>query len=262
MKRSLRFSIAIAITAGLISGAANAFGPNGHRIVAQIAQINLTPKAKTELLRISKGLPLARLSTWPDEIRSDPSWRRASPWHYVSIEDNETWKTVKRSPKGDVLEALDRFEAQLRDNSLSDEKKWQALAFYIHFLGDLHQPLHVGHSYDRGGNDVKVNWFGESSNLHRVWDSQLIENQQLSYTEYVEFLPVTQQQRVDWSKGSYQDWATESKNMRDQAYQFEKADNGEVYLSYRYVFKHRDQVELRLKQAGIRLAVKLNQIFN
>ena len=85
------------------------------------------------------------------------------------------------------------------------------LRLLIHIVGDVHQPLHVGRKGDRGGNDIKVTWFGESSNLHKIWDEGLIDNQQLSYTEYVNAINfTTPQQRAEWQKDPFEKWFYES----------------------------------------------------
>ncbi|MBB1361155.1 S1/P1 nuclease [Shewanella sp. SR44-4] len=242
---------------------AKAFGQLGHRIVGQIAQANLSPTAQQKINQLTGGESLAQMSTWADEIRSDNAWDRAAPWHYISIEDDESWKTVKRNADGDIIESLQRFEKILVNPKVSQQEKWQALAFYVHFVGDIHQPLHVGHSHDKGGNTIKLKWFGEHTNLHTVWDSKLIEQQQLSFTEYSDFLMrISEQQRKMWSGQSYYQWADESKVLRQRAYQLEQNYQGEDDLRFNYVFTHKPIIEQRLQQAGIRLAEKLNAIFN
>ncbi|GLP95069.1 S1/P1 nuclease [Paraferrimonas sedimenticola] len=255
----------IFILLGTLFFHANGFswGQDGHRIVAEIAESQLNDKARDAISEIVGRQKLAILSTWPDEIRSDKAYDYTHPWHYVSLNDDESIYTLEnRNPKGDILEALYRFEKQLKDPELTQEQQWQALAFYIHFVGDIHQPLHVGNRYDRGANDVKVKWFGEDSNLHRVWDSQLIDYYGLSYTEYVSFIDIAPESTIaEWVKASYEDWANESKTMRSQAYKLEQNQKGETDMGYKYAYWNRKDMELRLVQAGHRLGAKLNEIF-
>lgn len=156
--------------------AAFAWGPNGHRIVGRIAENHLTDEASRAVACLIGPESLAQVSTWPDEIRSDPAWKKSAPWHYISIDDGETLTTTQRDPAGDVLEALQRFEAALRDPQATPDAKREALKFLVHFVGDVHQPLHVGRRDDLGGNRVEAFWFAEKTNLHSVWDFQLIEN--------------------------------------------------------------------------------------
>jgi hypothetical protein len=97
--------------------------------------------------------------------------------------------------QGDSVTALAQFKATLLDKDASLEQKQLALRFIVHIIGDLHQPLHAGNGTDRGGNDVKVRFFWEDSNLHRVWDSQMLDRRQLSYSEWADWLgrKITQQ---------------------------------------------------------------------
>jgi len=242
-----------------------AWGATGHRVVAELAEQNLSPKAKAGIANIigEKNL-LAELADWPDQIRSDDdNWGHTAPWHYISIDDHEHFgDDLKRSDKGDILEALGRFEAVIRDDAASEEERWQALAFYVHFVGDIHQPLHVGNRTDRGGNDVKLMYFGEPSNLHKVWDSGMIGTVGLSYSEYVRFLDdVIAEEQAEYAAASYVDWAQESKDLRPQVYKLETNRDEEVDLGYKYNYWNRSTMDQRLRKAGYRLAGKLNEIF-
>ncbi len=236
---------------------ATAWGPNGHRAVGQVAENHLTPEARAALEELMGHESLARAGTWPDEIRSDPAWNRASPWHYISIDDDETLETTERNPRGDVLEAMERFEAVLRDPAASREDKVVAVRFLTHFVGDVHQPLHVGRRGDRGGNEIVVLWFGEPSDLHAVWDHEMIESQRLSFTELVRFLDHPAPEQVAaWQAAGYREWIAESFALRDQVY-----DLGDRRLGYEYSFHNMPTVERRILQAGVRLAGLLNSIF-
>jgi len=117
-------------------------------------------------------------------MRSDPAWHHASPWHYVNIGDDETYETAQKNPEGDVVEAIQRLTGVLRDSQATPQDKVVAVKFLVHFVGDIHQPLHVGRHDDQGGNTIQVQWFGAPSNLHKVWDEQLIEAQKLSFSEF------------------------------------------------------------------------------
>lgn len=243
---------------------AQAFGQNGHRIVAQIAENELDKRTRRKLKAISGVDSLAELSTWPDFVRSDPSWYLASPWHYMSLADEQSFADYKAPPQGDILTALVQFEAVLRDPKAKQTALRQALAFYVHLVGDLHQPLHVGRAEDRGGNDIEVLWFGERSNLHRVWDTDLIDQRKLSFTEYVNFLAFDKDTPLaQWRCGSYRDWAAESKALRAQVYNFgPQRDEETPSLSYNYIFTNRAALDQRLQQAGVRLAAMLEAIFS
>lgn len=252
--RPLAAVVCLALAFG--TSPAAAWGPNGHRAVGQIAEDHLTPQARAALEELMGNESLARAGTWADEIRSDPAWNKASPWHYISVDDDETLATTERNSRGDVLEAMERFEAVLRDPAASREEKVIAVRFLTHFVGDVHQPLHVGRRGDRGGNEIVVLWFGEPTDLHALWDSDMIESQKLSFTELVRFIDhPTPEQVAEWQAAGYRDWIVESFALRDQVY-----DLGDRRLGYEYMFHNMPIVERRLLQAGIRLAGLFNSV--
>ena len=242
------------------------WGLNGHRIVAAVAENHLTPEAKKQVQKLLKGQPMARVSVWADEARGKKKWSFTRTWHYTTIPEGETYKKAEKHKDGDVITALRKYEAVLRSNSAAAEEKTIALKFFIHFAGDVHQPLHVGNGKDRGGNDVKVDWYNEKDvRLHSVWDSHIIRHTELSYTEFVDFIDrATQSQIEDWQNSTYTDWAMESYEVRDMVYNFRPArsSNERPYLSWDYRNAAVPIIEERLLKAGIRLAGVLNDIFS
>lgn len=153
-----------------------AWGGEGHRIVAAIAQTQLSPGARMEigqLLAQEPGATLESISTWADEVRS-PSTAR---WHYVNIERQAACNySVQRDCAGDqcVVEAIRRQSAVLASPA-SSGARLQALKYLVHLVADVHQPLHAGHADDRGGNQYQVQTGGHGTNLHALWDSGLID---------------------------------------------------------------------------------------
>jgi hypothetical protein len=134
------------------------------------------------------------------------------------------------------------------------------LRLLIHFIGDVHQPLHVGRKSDMGGNTIKVSWFRESTNLHSVWDSYLVEFQQLSYTEYKKAIDHTSaMQRKKWQAQPMVQWFYESYQVSEKLHT--EITQPEMRLSYQYNFRHIDTVNERLLKGGVRLAGLLNEIF-
>ena len=237
------------------------WGKTGHRIVGELAQRNLSAKTLKSIKELAGTEDLSRLSTWPDEIRSDPKMGYTVPWHYVSVPNGKSYFDQKRAKEGDLIEALFRFEDILRDPKETKENKLSALKFMIHMTGDLHQPLHVGLAEDRGGNSVKVKWFKSETNLHTLWDEELIEFEKLSFTEYANYLNhYSKDEKKDWEKGTFMDWAKESQELRPKVYDFNGTDVPN--LSYEYSFKVKPIIEMRLKQAGLRLSYVLNKIFS
>lgn len=240
-----------------LPGPAAAWGPTGHRVVGQIAENHLSADARRAVEALIGPEGLAEAATWADEIRSDPAWDKASPWHFISIDDGETLEATQRAPEGDVLWAIHHFSDVLVSPDASHEEKAEALKFLVHFVGDVHQPLHVGRRADRGGNSVRVTWFGRSTNLHQVWDSEMIDHEGLSFSELARFLDhPTEEQVAAWRASTPEDWVRESFALRAKVY-----DLGDGKLGYAYAYHEFPVVRERLLQAGVRLAGLLDEIF-
>lgn len=266
----------------LVSGVYG-WGLRGHRVVGRIAENHLQPAAAQMVQDLLQGENLARVANDADHLRSDTAWACAAPLHYASVEEGDIYQTSAKNPKGDIVQALLYFEAQLRDKETPHERRVLALKWMAHLIGDLHQPLHIGRSCDRGGNSVEVLWFEKKSNLHKVWDSEFINDEELSYTEYADFLDRAQAGAAGLSAGSYSDWADEApivraelyschgkdgccatgKNCRDDTKVFGSCGAEAAFvprLAYAYAEKNRKLMERQLYRAGLRLAAVLNAI--
>ncbi|HEU5291713.1 MAG TPA: S1/P1 nuclease [Cyclobacteriaceae bacterium] len=239
-----------------LSLSAMGWGATGHRVTGYIADKHLSKKARQAMERILGQQSLAMASTWMDDVKSDSTYDKYEDWHWVTIEDNETYDQTKKNPKGDLIYALEKIISELKSKKLSPKEETERVKMLIHLIGDLHQPLHVGRA-DRGGNDVKVTWFGGNSNLHRVWDSDMIDGTRLSYTELAESLykPTAAEVKA-WQSNSVRDWAKESIALRKQVY-----DIGDGKLGYQYQYKYFNIARDRMAQAGVRLAGLLNAIY-
>lgn len=257
-------SLSLAVTLATVIAPASpalAWGAIGHRITGAIADENLSGVARAQVRLLLGTEDLAEAATWPDDMKSDPApfWQKqASPWHYVTVREGDAYAPSDAPPEGDAMTALTRFTATLRDPKASLEDRRLALRFIVHIIGDLHQPLHAGGGDDRGGNDVKVTWFGNQTNLHSVWDSGLIEQRSLSYSEYAGWLSrkITPEQVVAWNVRDPQIWVAESIALRKTIYPTNPV------ISWDYAYQHRAEVDDRLEHAGIRIAAYLNWIFD
>lgn len=240
-----------------------AWGVLGHRIVGQIADSYLTPKAKQEIKKILGNESIAIASNWADFIKSDSTMGYISPWHYVDVDGGmsheEFMKYLKNDTATDAYTKLSFLIKELKNKHLSLEKKKMYLRLVIHIVGDIHQPLHVGHVDDQGGNKIKVAWFGTPTNLHTVWDSRLIDFQQLSYTEYSNAINfTTKQQKISWQNQPLNEWIFQTYQIAQMVYADIKPDDK---LSYLYSFKYIDILNNQLLKGGIHLAGLLNQVF-
>ena len=232
------------------------WGKTGHRITGKIAETYLTKNAKTQIKKLMGHHDLSRMSNWADEIKSDPDWKIANDWHWCTIPDGELYEKDKHS--GKAVEKVNDFISILKNKKSKKEDRQIALKFLIHLIGDLHQPMHVGNGIDRGGNDIKLKWFNAPTNLHRIWDSDLINLQELSYSEYSDYLMLNEDRGKirKWQGDDVLIYIHESRDMRTQCYDF----SGEN-LKWEYFYKHKNLLEKRLLQGGVRLSGELNRIF-
>jgi hypothetical protein len=237
---------------------AASWGLTGHRVIADIAQLYLTKKARKEIVKVLGTESLVDVANYMDFIKSDRQYDYMSTWHYVTIPDGETYATITREPKGDIIWAINKFIGELKSDTLTLDEAQFAVKCLVHLVGDIHQPLHVGNGLDRGGNDIKIKYFWQSSNLHRIWDSGIIDGQNLSYSEWtLKLNHISKKQVAEWQAASVIDWAGESMELRASAYNYGEQKN----LTYRYNYDHIEELEERLIKAGIRLAGILNDIY-
>ncbi len=241
----------------------NAWGVLGHRIVGQIAESYLTPSAKKEIQKILGTETIGMAANWADFIKSDSTMSYLSPWHYIDIKGGLSHADVisylKNDTATDAYTKLNFLIKELKNKNLLPDKKRMYLRLIIHIVGDIHQPLHVGHPEDKGGNDIKVTWFGSVTNLHSVWDSRLIDFQQLSYTEYTNAINhSTKSQRVAWQKQPLAEWIYQTYQIAQNVYNDIKPDDK---LGYVYNYKYIDILNRQLLIGGNHLAALLNEIF-
>jgi len=233
------------------------WGVTGHRATGWIADQYLSAKAKKKIQAVLNQESLAMVSTWMDEIRSDSTYNHTADWHWVTVETGKTYDESPKNPNGDVIMTLERLITELKSHKLDKKKEAEALKMLVHLVGDIHQPLHVGCCDDQGGNKTKVKWFRNDSNLHRVWDSEMIDDTKLSYTELAMSLGKPDKVTVaQWQKASVRDWANESMSYRKEVYDIKDGN-----LSYKYGYLHFQSAKDRMLKAGVRLAGILNQIY-
>lgn len=233
------------------------WGPTGHRATGEIATRYLNKKAAKVIERILAGQSLAMASTWMDEVRSDSTFDYMTDWHWVTVPEGQTYEQTVKNPKGDIIQTLQRVIRELKTKKLSEREQVQHIKILIHLIGDIHQPLHVGALPDKGGNDIKVTWFQNNSNLHRIWDSDMIDDSRLSYTELARSLNrPDEKELLSWQRSPITDWARESQSYQQNVYNY-----GNGRLGYRYAYVNYPIVRHRLLQAGVRLAGVLNDIY-
>lgn len=241
------------------------FGFEGHKIIATIASHHLSAAAREQVTALLGGDPTTTMvivSTWADEIRSDSTYDYARPYHYVNLPpDAKSYVPERDCPdQACVVGAIEHYRDVLANPSVSVAEKQEALKFLIHFVADLHQPLHAGLKVDRGGNDIPVVFQGETSNLHRLWDYLLIDTRQRSVEEYAHQLDqdIKRWDQLRWSRGSPETWVMESSKLA-QNYAYPLPEDGRITPEYQQ--KALTILDMQMQKAGIRLAAILNQIF-
>ena len=235
------------------------WGKNGHRATGQIAQEYLTRKAKKKIDKILKGQSLAFVSTFADEIKSDRKYNKYYSWHYINMGLDENYETAEKNPQGDLVTGINECIAVLKNKNSSEEAKEFHLKMLIHFVGDLHQPMHIGRKEDKGGNTVQVQWFGRGTNLHRIWDTNMIDDWEMSYIELANNAKdLSKKQIKAIEKGSLEDWVNEVHGLTIEVYKSVKVGEN---VRYKYSYEHFGTVRTQLQKGGIRLAKILNEIF-
>lgn len=255
------FLIAALLLSILSFASVEDWGKTGHRTTGEIASHYLSKKTKRKIEKILDGKSLALVATFGDDIKSDNRYRKYSPWHFVNLDKEQTaYSAEKANPKGDLIYGIQKCVSVLEDKHASKEDQIFYLKMLIHFVGDLHQPLHAGRAEDKGGNDIQVRWFNKGTNIHRVWDSQMIDSFKMSYTELADNeADLSKKQIKAIAAGTPIDWMYESKALSDKIYA--SVDVGEK-LSYRYMYVWFPVVREQLQKGGIRLAKVLNEIFD
>lgn len=233
-----------------------------------MAEARLNPGARravSELLL--KGDTLVDISTWADQDGHD-AVPGSAPWHYVNVPITATHYEDRFCSNGNcVVAKIKHFRSVLTDRRAPLRERQRALLFLVHFVEDVHQPLHVGDNHDRGGNLTQIQFLGEGTNLHRLWDSGLIneiDRNERAWVERIEPL-LTRENIRAWSRGSVEDWVNESLEDAKSAYFFPAGarrpmESGKL-LGKDYVTFARPILERRLAQAGVRLANELNHLF-
>jgi len=235
------------------------WGQTGHRAIGAIAQEHLSRKAQRQIDELLNGATLALVATYADEIKSDKKYDMYKPWHYINFPLGTRYSGEPTSEKGDIAQGIATCVTKLKSRNTPKEEKVFYLKLLVHLVGDLHQPLHIGQADDLGGNRFSVKWFGRKTNLHRVWDSQLIESYQMTYSELASNRSrLSSQQIAQTQKGSVADWIRETRQLTMDVYEHTDKD---ASLGYGYRYRYMDTLRGQLQKAGLRLAVLLNDIF-
>jgi len=275
----------------VLPGSACAWGGEGHRMVGAIADRLLKPEARRHVLalleddRLADGQPsgrrtLAEIANWADEIK-DRSWgRRRGAWHYDNIPLCEVADASLYCPKGSCASAqLSRHLRMLAAATQPLRRRTRALKWVVHLVGDIHQPLHAATHHDRGGNTVKVSFFGQRDdpphaaiNLHAIWDLHMVRRLILDRggERAIVSAGIRAKDEAAWEQGSISDWVNESHalaatvvyRMLPVAFSCSRGIAGVLPIDQEYYARTAPVVESQIRKAGIRLARVLNEVLS
>ena len=261
----------------LLAPSAMAWSALGHRLVGELAQRHLSPAANAEVATLLAGEPdptLAGVATWADTLRaSDPDrFKATSRWHYINTPAGTCRFDPQRDcPDGEcVIGAIDAQRRILADRRQPHAARRDALKFLVHFVGDVHQPMHANNRGDKGGNDFQISLRTDlppvayararysdgvmGTNLHSVWDFYILGSQGLDLRQYAARLDALPWPQMTPPVSAAQGWAGESCRLVDSRNLYpatRKMDRG-------YLDAQRPLAEQRVRQAGYRLAALLN----
>jgi hypothetical protein len=239
------------------------WGTVGHALVARLAAARLTPKATAAVAEIlGSNVTLASISSWADQVRN--TRKETGPWHYIDIQITDAHLDMKRDcPEGKcVLTKIEDFQNILKDKTATPEKRKEALMFLVHFIGDMHQPLHCADHHDKGGNDLKLTFFGRPTNLHGLWDSGLLARMGTEDELYAQLNQDLSPKRAKkFAKGGVKDWAEQS-HRQAQLVVYGKlptpTPDAVSALAEAYAQPANPVVKQQLEEAAARLAKVLN----
>lgn len=245
----------------LCAMSAMGWSQKGHDTTVAIAERHLTPTTKHAVDSIFEGRSLVYYANWLDNASHTPEYNYSQTWHYKNIDAGETFDSAPRIPEGDIVRALTNQAWVLKSVEKTPEEKALALKMVIHFLGDIHQPMHLGHASDRGGNGWKVKVFYRDTNLHSAWDNSLPNSgHSWSFTEWADQIDrVSDATVAEICKGNATDWARETYDICTEVY--DTTPQG-TNISYDYIAKWTPVVEEQFLKGGLRLADLLNSIFD
>jgi len=254
----------------LVSGQAWGWGSIGHRTVGQVADHYLLPEVKIELSKMLNNQSLASVANWADTIKSDPAWQGTKSYHFQDLPDGQSFMDNLRTQsqadqqKGGVVEAILQGEQDYLSNSNPTDLQ-NDLKFLVHFIGDIHQPLHAGRPEDLGGNKIPIRWNGFQTNLHAVWDSMMIESGHKDL-----FANSPKQEEIPYAQFLIQQYGNEAIDQASLAdvdawVEEDRVPRAAIYgdknlPADQYTAEFLSTADHRIYLAGVRLANFLNQM--
>lgn len=231
-----------------------AWGHLGHSLVAEVAFSNLDAKTKQNVLKYLDGMSIEDASNWMDAMRSDKNYNYMKPYHYVNFDKGAS---VTELSGDNIINVLNKTLKDL-DNikGLSNDEVRTRLFYLFHLIGDLHQPLHVGYKDDKGGNTVQISFFGRGTNLHAMWDTDIIEYKNLTLADELKLNTFQPSELALIKQINVNEWAKGSRSYLKVAYNLNDGKIGDMYVNSAYPI-----IQQQILKAGLRLASVLEHYF-
>ena len=227
----------------------------GHKIVANIAYSLISKNCRDSVQAYLDTTSFEKAAVWMDEVRGNPNFNYLKPIHYINIEKDKTYVKV---PDNNIINALDLAFATLKNRTHQTHAniRFQLLLLF-HLIGDLHQPLHVGYGDDRGGNEIYLRFQNKKTNLHKLWDADLIKRSQIKLSDCLQLLKSLNNRDLQtYRQINIEQWMQESRAFLPQVYDFNNNTIDETYM-----LKNKPLIVSQLTKAGIRLAAILEFCF-
>jgi len=231
-----------------------AWGGKGHKIVAIIAKNCLDKQVLDSIQKYLGVMSFEDASVWMDEVRGEQAYDYLKPWHYVNVEKDKTYVKTKDP---EVVNEIEIAISTLKEKGVRDKDRINfALKVIFHLIGDIHQPLHCGYAEDKGGNKIEVQYMGKASNLHKVWDSEIIEDAGITLNDCLKLAnTLSANEKKKMQTNHVEVWMNEARELLPEVYNFE------TKIKQDYIDKNKPVIEKQLVRAGIRLAMVLNETF-
>jgi S1/P1 Nuclease len=253
MKRVFGLAVILPVALVLLS-----WGRTGHSTIGRVAEAHLTRQVRNAVNVLLGGESLADVASWADDNRD----RSTASWHFINVEPGLSYDDFSKqvSSKENVYTSLQNQESILANAKASSDERATALKYIVHFVGDIHQPMHVSRAEDKGGNTIQVQYDGRGTNLHSLWDTKMLEHAGLNDLQLAQqFDNATSVQIKKWQSDPQMTWAWESYQISTQLYS-EIGQLKHSTIDDAYYQSHIVIVQQRIEKAGIRLAGLLNTI--
>lgn len=238
----------------LISFFSFGWGEVGHHIIAQIAKVHVSKNIQDSVNKYLGAMSWESASTWMDDMRRNPEYAYFKTWHYINIEKDMPYDSTKTETDNVYVQLQTAINNLKNKKNLSPEQITYNLKILFHLIGDFHQPLHVGYGVDRGGNEIKVYFLGKRTNLHAIWDTDIIEHTNISFDE----VNALSEKKIYKKMGEFNlmQWMTQTRKMLVAVYNFSNPIESKYIEDSKSIIKH------QLLLAGLRLAQILTITFS